>query len=160
MDPRKIFITWDYGRDIPTAEELPSAKTLQEIVKNHHYNQKEVHEFTYDHYGRALGHIAFKFKQLGFQTGLIGRVGKRLRGIDMVKDRLLDTSLPNLTDSTENGSTNSMNTGDGGGSGNAQGLKETPIDDPYIVYRGPSDHTFANLPYSETRQVNIDNTFA
>ncbi|ETK74527.1 hypothetical protein L915_18694 [Phytophthora nicotianae] len=97
MDPRKIFITWDYGRDIPTAEELPSAKTLQEIVKNHHY---------------------------------------------------------------KNGSTNSMNTGDGGGSGNAQGLKETPIDDPYIVYRGPSDHTFANLPYSETRQVNIDNTFA
>ena len=38
--------------------------------------------------------------------------------------------------------------GEGGGnfgSGNAAGLKETPVDDPRVVYRGPPDFTFCAL---------------
>lgn len=37
--------------------------------------------------------------------------------------------------------------GDGEGSGNAAGLKETPIDDPFMVYRGIPEHTHVSLPH-------------
>ncbi len=40
--------------------------------------------------------------------------------------------------------------GDGGGSGNAPGLRETPVDLPdgkHPITRGPADYTFATLPY-------------
>ena len=40
---------------------------------------------------------------------------------------------------------------DGGGSGNAAGLKETPVDDPFMVNRGPPDFTFASLPYVQEK---------
>lgn len=46
---------------------------------------------------------------------------------------------------------------DGTGSGNQGGLKETPIDDVTdIVQRGPSNYTFASLPF--LRQSNVEQT--
>ena len=33
------------------------------------------------------------------------------------------------------------------GSGNDAGLKETPVDDPFNIQRGPPDYSFATLPY-------------
>jgi hypothetical protein len=53
----------------------------------------------------------------------------------------VQTSFNNLLDTTTTGM-------DGGnGSGNAAGLKETPVDDVYNVNRGPPDYTFASLPF-------------
>ncbi|KAG7386366.1 hypothetical protein PHYBOEH_008712 [Phytophthora boehmeriae] len=49
--------------------------------------------------------------------------------------------------------------GEGGGSGNDAGLRETPVDDPYIVYRGPPDYTFCSLPYTETRYASITDQY-
>lgn len=42
---------------------------------------------------------------------------------------------------------------EGKGSGEAPGLKETPIDDPFNVQRGPPDYSFATLPFVEDRTV-------
>lgn len=50
--------------------------------------------------------------------------------------------------------------GEGGmGSGNAAGLKETQIDDPYIVYRGPPDFTFCSLPWTQDELVDLQNFY-
>ena len=40
------------------------------------------------------------------------------------------------------------------GSGNSQGLKETPIDDVGDVSRGPPEYTFASLPYLQDVKQN------
>ncbi|KAE8879109.1 hypothetical protein PF002_g28733 [Phytophthora fragariae] len=53
-----------------------------------------------------------------------------------------------------------MGEADGGGSGNAPGLKETPIDDPYVVYRGPPDYTFCSLPYIQQRYSSAGDTYS
>ena len=39
QDPRKLFIAWDYLRDIPTGEPLATAETLQQKVKDAYYGQ-------------------------------------------------------------------------------------------------------------------------
>lgn len=45
---------------------------------------------------------------------------------------------------------------DGGGSGvREEGVKETPVDDPYNVFRGPPDYTFASLPYIVEALVDV-----
>ncbi|KAG7386365.1 hypothetical protein PHYBOEH_008711 [Phytophthora boehmeriae] len=36
-DPRKLFLSWDYGRDIPTGDPLPSPEELQTIIKDKYY---------------------------------------------------------------------------------------------------------------------------
>lgn len=48
------------------------------------------------------------------------------------------TSLPDLQASANM---------DGQGSGTDAGLKETPVDDPFNIQRGPPDYSFATLPY-------------
>lgn len=45
--------------------------------------------------------------------------------------------------------------GDGGGSGNTAGLKETPIDDPFMVYRGVPEYTHVSLPYVQDQVANM-----
>lgn len=37
LDPRKLFIHWDYLRNIPTGEEVPSEDVLQKLVKDAYY---------------------------------------------------------------------------------------------------------------------------
>lgn len=57
--------------------------------------------------------------------------------------RVSDEPVASLLNST---ATTQM--AEGQGSGKADGnLKETPLDDPYVVYRGPPQYTFASLPY-------------
>lgn len=64
---------------------------------------------------------------------------------------------PSLPDST---SSAQVAMADGGGSGNAQGLKETPVDDPFVVYRGPPDFTFASLPFVREEFPSFDDTWS
>lgn len=47
------------------------------------------------------------------------------------------------------------------GSGNEGGLKETPIDrvNPYEIYRGPPDYTFASLPFHMDALMDVTNTY-
>lgn len=44
-----------------------------------------------------------------------------------------------------------MSTKNETGSGNDAGLKETPVDDPFNIQRGPPDYAFATLPYVTDR---------
>jgi hypothetical protein len=37
LDPRKLFLSWDYTRNIPTGEPVPSAETLQKMVRDRFY---------------------------------------------------------------------------------------------------------------------------
>lgn len=37
LDPRKLFLSWDYTRNIPTGEPVPSAEALQKIVRDRFY---------------------------------------------------------------------------------------------------------------------------
>lgn len=39
QDPRKLFIAWDYLRNIPTGEPLKTAKELQDVVKTAYYGR-------------------------------------------------------------------------------------------------------------------------
>ena len=73
---------------------------------------------------------------------------KRLRTEDNNVPRTWNHSRAKLSlpDSTSAAQV-AMSTGACEGSGNAVGLKETQIDDPYIVYQGPPDFTFCSLPY-------------
>lgn len=55
---------------------------------------------------------------------------------------------------------NTMNKAPAQGSGNETGLQETPVDrvNPYEVYRGPPDYTFASLPFHIDSMIDVTNT--
>lgn len=40
QDPRKLFMTWDYLRDIPTGEPIPQTAVLQQLVKDAYYGKQ------------------------------------------------------------------------------------------------------------------------
>lgn len=114
-------------------------------------------------YGGLLGSAFFRAKRGAANLGILGRLdqpaNKRLRGsgsIAATPNQQKEASFSNLQPPTTMGD----GVGDGGGSGNAQGLKETPVDNPYVVYRGPPDYTFASLPYVESRMQNLPNTLS
>jgi len=48
----------------------------------------------------------------------------------------------------------------GDGSSGPGVLKETPVDNPYVIYRGPPDYTFASLPYYRENYIQEVNTYA
>lgn len=148
--------------------------TLLKEGKNPYTNWNEADEkalaqFTTSDYGGAAGKAFFYLKKKAYTMGVIGKVDpitglKRERTPEKtpgnVKIKLNDGSPQmktkdplnkNETGSLSN-STPTSNMSDGDGSGNAQGTKETPVDDPYIVHRGPPDYTFSSLPYNETRR--------
>lgn len=131
--------------------------------------------------GGAAGKAFFSAKKLAWQAGLIGDTGdlkknsntmKRLRGNrmdplepDKKKINKNDRSLVNLQTQlrSTNESARLMNGGDGDGSGtnNANGtLKETPVDNPHDVHRGPPDYTFSSLPFVQLIKVQEDQRFA
>lgn len=130
---------------------------------------------TDDDYGGYLGKRFFQLKRKAADLGILGRVdtpsNKRLRGstiepLNEAKKRLRgapnrptgrpdNTSLLNSTTTTNMGGD-----ADGGGSGMDAGLKETPLDNPYVIYRGPPDYTFASLPFTQTEQKNLTNVYA
>jgi len=113
-------------------------------------------------YGGRIGSAFFKLKRGAANLGIIGRLDqpatKRLRGSGV---RAATSHEQNISSLTNSPATTTMADGaDGGGSGNAQGTKETPIDNPYVVYRGPPDYTFASLPFVESRQNMVTATSA
>lgn len=129
-------------------------------------------DFSFEDYGGALGKTFFQFKKLAWQAGLINKHGKRggetldpddsrkrLRFVAPTKSEgvrraiKFGGSLPEagtVSNSQPTATSDSSMPNDGGGSGTDVGLKETPVDDPYVVHRGPPDYTFASLPYMET----------
>ncbi|KAL8019083.1 putative parvovirus coat protein VP1 [Plasmopara halstedii] len=190
LDPRKLFIHWDYLRNIPTGEEVPSEDVLQKLVKDAYYvalkhdigydkllkmgrnpyiewneaDEEALRDFTWKDYGGALGKAYFGMKRLTLgprskrlrEEPNISPQGKpkQLRGNDIGMERpasIVEREIASVSNNPP-GDTMSATTADGGGSGNGQGLKETPVDDPYVVYRGPPDYTFCSLPYVEARQ--------
>lgn len=123
-----------------------------------------------DEYGGWIGKKAFQLKKGLYNIGAIKRLreepnispknNKRLRTNEW-NSRVdgqtpNEVSLPDSTSKAQVASTNAMAAkGDGAGSGNNAGLKETPIDNPYQVFRGPPDYTFASLPFVETRTYTL-----
>lgn len=109
--------------------------------------------------GGFLGKQWFRKKKVLYNLGLLGKrvnVGrdkqdeavKKIKGASGQPITLREwnkskdpVSLPDSTSTTQAAMT------DGDGSGNGGGNKETPIDNPYVVYRGPPDYTFASLPW-------------
>lgn len=134
-------------------------------------DEDALHEFTFDDYGGAAGKAFFAAKKLAHKTGLIGNVDiptkKRLRG----SNTHIETNEKPVTKKTklQDGESSSVsnlppsgNMADGSrdaGSGNEAGLKETPIDDPFMVHRGIPNYTFSSLPYLETKGMNLANNF-
>ena len=55
--------------------------------------------------------------------------------------------------SIEPGATAMPDSGTQSNPSNNAGAKETPLDDPYVVYRGPPDYTFASLPFNMDRNL-------
>ena len=90
-----------------------------------------------------------------------GKAQKRLRTETDTKPNVWEHSKQkvSLPDSTSTAQV-VMNGGGGEGSGNAQGTKETPIDDPFVVYRGPPDFTFASLPFIREEFPNLVDYYA
>lgn len=71
------------------------------------------------------------------------RGGTPLMAPDVKKQKV---SLSNSTSSSNMSGSSKL---DGDGSGQDGGLRETPIDDPFNIQRGPPDYSFATLPYVE-----------
>ena len=121
-------------------------------------DEKAVNEFSFEDYGGAAGKLFFKGKRAAWKMGLLGNLDqpalKRLRGSNRESIKK-EASVPNSTREATTGPPTTMSTGsgDGAGSGNNLGLKETPIDDVINVSRGPPDYTFASLPYVSTRKI-------
>lgn len=137
-------------------------------------------QFGHEDYGGTLGRTFFTAKKFAWQAGALGSIDmvreKRVRGaedkgIEPANKRLATARRqPSFTNSSRDTPNNpppptstAMSNGptsDGQGSGNNLGLKETPVDEPYNVHRGPPDYTFASLPFIEEKRIGIDSTYA
>lgn len=95
--------------------------------------------------GGFLGTTFFKAKRLAWRAGLINNIDK-----PSLSNSSRDTNM-----SLRGAATDSNNQG----SGNQLGLKETPVDVPYNVTRGPPDETFVTLPHIETGVYQMSDTF-
>lgn len=102
------------------------------------------------HGGKLIKHALSNSATKRPTSGDQGPPAKRLRGSDIKEVQLNDRGdiVPNIRSSVSNspptanmeGSTNS-------GSGNNQGLVETPVDKVIDVERGPPEYVFASLPF-------------
>lgn len=92
-------------------------------------------------YGGRLGHLFFSGKKRAHSLGFIGRLPDLDKRRRLQSNARTSVQTPSLLNSPA--STNM----DGEGSGNQQGLKETPIDEIQWVERGPPDYTYASLPF-------------
>lgn len=102
---------------------------------------------TLNDYGGVLGKSFFTAKKAAYRAGLINNIDK--------------PSLSNSSRDTNMSLRGAVNdAGNNGGSGNQLGLKETPVDIPYDVTRGPPDETFVSLPHIETGIYRFSDTFA
>lgn len=108
-------------------------------------------QFDHSHYSGTLGKAFFGGKRLAWKAGFIGNVdsiepAKKKKALRRGYIAPRDLSFNNLRTQTE---TMSAPDGNAGGSGNARGLKETPVDEtPRYLPTGPEDYTFAKLPYN------------
>lgn len=122
-------------------------------------DQQFLDKSDYTDYGGVLGKAWFGGKKLGKRLGFVDEwtpsKWQRLTPDDepLEFDGNFQTqSLLNLQENVEDNrlaSAEAMNSSDGSGSGNAAGLKETPVDPigKRVVERGPPEWVFASLPY-------------
>lgn len=137
--------------------------------------------FTTGDYGGALAKTFFGLKKAAYEAGLITSIDddvmvtptkqtskKRLRGIEPelpAKKMMRTKGIPvDESDAVEMESVtnlqNEANMAEGGGSGNAAGLRETPVDNVYNVTRGPEPYTFVTLPVIEQYDVTSSNDYS
>ena len=110
-------------------------------------------------YGARIGNAFFKAKRWFapklkeddlnqvIQAANPNVLGKRKRDLPDVTKKFLEGNIPQTLLNLQS---NAQAMSGGEGSGNAAGLRETPIDVPdrkHPVQRGPPDYTFATLPY-------------
>ena len=136
-------------------------------------DDKALAEWTHDDIGGTAVRVAYRIKQLGKITGLIGTLPDRKRKPEesatkdqplTKKERVWD---PNTTALSNFRSSAKMNGGgDGEGQAARQGIRETPVDHVRNVSLGIDEYTFAALPYMETvgittpnNQWNVDHTY-
>lgn len=116
-----------------------------------------------DDYGGRLGRLFFKGKKLIAPRieSTIEPHKKRLRGtytqFSRIRSHPIAKSLLNLTPSEQ---ARMGAEGETTGSGLAAGLKETPLDDVGMVFRGPPNYTFASLPWYYDRVDSLSSTSA
>lgn len=108
-------------------------------------------------YGAVLGSLWFKAKRTATEAGFVtDHRPNQVRRIENTSENTLeDTSEEKVPLNQESAPMQA-------GSGNRQGLTETKIDkvDPYKVFRGPPDYTFASLPFQYDALVYDDNSYA
>lgn len=141
-------------------------------------DQQWLDETNWGDYGGVLGKVWFGAKKAAYSAGLVSKTKDERPRAFTTKDAVLlgksgtwlddefeplpfkpgnikAQSLLNLQQNTQDSAVEAVMSG-GEGSGNAAGLKETPIDLPdarHPVTRGPPEHTFASLPYYKDRLV-------
>lgn len=122
-------------------------------------------------YGGLLGKGFFGMKKLAHKAGLVPAIepakkalASRRAGRGPLRPKMdfgdepetaSQANLRGVAQASETTTTMADGGRDGGGSGNDAGLKETPVDDPYMVYRGPPDETFCSLPFLETQNIEM-----
>lgn len=97
--------------------------------------------------GGLLGSSFFQAKKAAYRIGAIGSLD--------------EPSLSNSSREANMSLRGAVGDGDSAkGSGNNMGLKETPVDMPYDITRGPPDETFVTLPHMETGIYQFTDTYA
>lgn len=103
-------------------------------------------------YGGVLGNAYFQTKKFAFRAGIINDIKEEPSVVNSPRDADMSKSLRGSGPSSDGDSA--------GGSGNTLGLKETPVDYPFDVTRGPPDETFVSLPHVETGIFRYNDTYA
>lgn len=148
-------------------------------------DEQALKQFSLRDYGGALGKGFFAAKKAAHQLGLIDRVGekrKRIDPVDVNEKRItgdggiarslfrlrgnnparIEPERPSFFNlrAADNNNQGAMSDSNAiVGSGNDPGLKETPIDDPFVVYRGPPDFTFVSMPYIWQAGLEMNDVF-
>nr|QTE03921.1 MAG: capsid protein [Pavo cristatus parvoviridae sp.] len=87
-----------------------------------------------------------------------GQANKRMKTEAGYVKKFVESNIPQTLSNLQG---NAQPMSGGAGSGNAAGLRETPVDIPdwkHPVSRGPADYTFATLPYYKDRLISTTRT--
>lgn len=135
-------------------------------------DEKGLREWDFSDFGGIAAQGVFRGKKLLAKAGIFGTIpdapttpgrkrprdaeGTTLDPVDkpVAKRRnIRDGETSSVTNLPPNGNMPDAIMASGDGSGNEHGLKETPVDDPFMVHRGLPDYTFSSLPYTEEKGI-------